>query len=136
MLEVLKMHLNILFINTMEIRCDYFTTIRNTWTVFIPRVHITDLSPGITIGNMDTTGLRWLSSFFNTPADEKDKCDEHHALINWSQSDCLSVLEEFRVIMNGQVHPWYFSQLSLSSPRWLGHVNDSNHHQFKLLRLF
>ena len=40
-------------------------------------VHITDLSPGMTIGNMDTTGLRWLSSFFNTPADEKDNCDEH-----------------------------------------------------------
>lgn len=46
----------------------------------ILHVHITDLSPGMTIGNMDTTGLRWLSSFFKTPADEKDNCDEHSSL--------------------------------------------------------
>jgi len=38
----------------------------------ILHVHFTDLSPGITIGNRDTTGLRWLSSFFNTPAEKKD----------------------------------------------------------------
>lgn len=102
----------------------------NTWTVFIPHVHITDLSPGITIGNMDTTGLRWLSSFFNTPADEKDKCDEHHPLINWSQSECLSVIGEFRIIMNGQLHAWRVSygtpaSFLSSPPHWLGHVNDT-----------
>ena len=80
-----KCILNILLvINTMEIRYNNFTSnlrFDPQYMKGIVHVHITDLSPGITIGNMDTTGLRWLSSFFNTPADKKDNCDEHHPLI-------------------------------------------------------
>ena len=37
-------------------------------TVFC-HVTNTDLSPGMTTGRIDTTGLRWLSSFLNTPAE-------------------------------------------------------------------
>ena len=68
----------------------------------ILHVHITDLSPGMTMGNIDTTGLRWLSSFFNTPAEEKDNCDEHQPLI--LKSKCMSTyscLVNLILIMNG-----------------------------------
>ena len=58
----------------------YFT--RDCYQLKALHVHITDLSPGMTIGNMDTTGLRWLSSFFNTPADEKDNCDQFKVKAN------------------------------------------------------